>query len=103
MKKMLFPMVLILAISLIIVPMAHADVIDPFDNIDAPPGAFATGFYFNYQHLPEYSPKHGSDIGIHVDVSALAIRPVYFFPKKLFGKLSWGGKCDYSICPCEHG
>jgi len=72
-----------------VLSQAQADVIDPYDNINAPPGANALITYWNYYHLPEFSPKNGDDIDIDVDVSVLAVRPVHFFSKKLAGH-SWG-------------
>ena len=98
MKRLLF-LAWFSAICMFTVSMAHADVLDPYDNINAPPGAFALGTYWNYLHYPEYSIKDGPDIDIGVDATVLAIRPVYFFPEKLFGKMSWGAN---AILPLGH-
>jgi len=89
MKKRFICIFGILAIVLLIFTTTHADILDPYDNIVAPPGTFALGTYLMYQHYPEYSPKDFDDIDIGVDASILALRPIYFAPVQFFGH-SWG-------------
>ncbi len=89
MKKRFLCILGLVAIVLLTFTTTHADILDPYDNIAAPPGTFALGTYLMYQHFPEFSPKDGDDIDIGVDATVLAFRPVYFSPVQFFGH-SWG-------------
>lgn len=87
MKKCLSALIVVLLL-LMSCPLGWADVVDPFDNISAPVGTKVLVNYFGYQHYPEFDLEDGPDIDIDVDVSYLALRPVYF-AGKIFGK-TWG-------------
>lgn len=68
---------------------AHADVLDPFDNMPAPEGTFGLGTYVSYQDFPEYEDEQLGDIDIGAKVSAFLLRPIWFGPK-LGERYSWG-------------
>ncbi len=89
MKKRFLCILGLLATVLLTFTTTRADILDPYDNIAAPPGTFALGAYFMYQHYPEFSTKDDGNFDIGVDVTALALRPVYFSPVQFFGH-SWG-------------
>lgn len=96
MKKCLAGLTVVLVL-LMACPAGWADVMDPFDNISAPPGAFALVNYFGYQHYPEFELEDGTEFDIGVDAAYLAIRPVYF-AGKVFG-MTWGVN---AIVPLVH-
>lgn len=75
--------------ALLMCSTAWADVLDPFDNAPAPPGAAGLGLYISYQDLPEYEDENAGTIDIGVKAPALIFRPIWFGPK-IAGKLSWG-------------
>lgn len=87
MKKCMTGLSIVLVL-LFACPVGWADVMDPYDNISAPAGAFGLLSYTGYQHLPEFELKDGTEIDIGVDVIYEAIRPVYFAGK--VGGMTWG-------------
>jgi hypothetical protein len=98
MKRMFF-VLFALALFLVAAPGAKADVLDIFDNAAAPPGTFVLLGYFGFQHYPEVDVD-GTTVNIpKLNISYAALRPIYYFPKKLFGKMTWG--CNL-ILPFSH-
>ena len=79
---------MVLVAAMLLVSPAQADVLDPFDNMAAPPGTTALGVYFSYQTLPDYETADGS-IDIGAEAAALLLRPLWFGPK-IAGKMTWG-------------
>lgn len=87
-KTGLLALALVLVAALFLCPVAKADVLDPFDNMSAPPGTFGLGVYLSYQNLPDYETG-GDTFDIGVDAWAMLLRPIWFGPK-IAGKMSWG-------------
>jgi hypothetical protein len=81
----------------LLISIAQADVLDPYHNINAPPGALAVVSYLNYEDLPKAVSKGGDETTINLRASALLIRPIYFFPEKLADKFSWGANAIFSF------
>jgi len=97
MKRILF-VAFALAFVFAMSPGARADVFDMYDNIVAPPNTFALLTYFGYQHYAEIDVD-GDTVDIpKLDIAYTALRPIYFFPKKLFGH-SWGFN---AVIPISH-
>lgn len=78
--------------------IGSADVIDPMDNISAPPGTLALVTYFGHQHFPDITDKDGNEASFGLDASSLVIRPVYFIGK-IADTLSYGVN---AIIPLVH-
>jgi hypothetical protein len=97
MKKFLLTVFVALAV-LSFSAIGSADVIDPYDNISAPPGTFVLVTYFNQIHYPDYYDNNGDDYDFGLDQSMMLLRPVYF-AGKIAGKLSYGVN---AIIPVAH-
>jgi len=74
-------------VMLLAVP-ASADLLDPFDNMSAPPGTFFLAGYFSYMDLPDYE-SDGQTVTTDFKAWNFILRPVWFGPK-IAGKMSWG-------------
>lgn len=84
--------VLAICVSLAILSFAtfgSADVIDPYDNISAPPGTFALVTYTGHAHFPDIADNNGHESDFGLEASSLVLRPVYF-AGKIADKLSYG-------------
>lgn len=93
--------VLAICVSLAILSFATfglADVIDPYDNISAPPGTFVLVTYFMQVHYPDFADNNGDDFDFGLDQSVMLLRPVYF-AGKIADKLSYGVN---AIIPIAH-
>lgn len=97
MKKLLWTVFVALAFFSV-ASIGSADVIDPYDNISAPPGTFVLVTYFNQIHYPDYVDNHGDDYDFGFDQSVMLLRPVYFVGK-IADKLSYGLN---AIIPIAH-
>lgn len=75
-----------------------ADVVDPMDNMSAPPGSFALVTYFNQLHYPEITDKDGHESDFGLDLSVMVLRPVYFIGK-IADSMSYGVN---AIIPVVH-
>jgi len=85
-------------VMLFFATVGSADVIDPMDNISAPPGTFVLVSYFNQLHYPDITDKDGNESNFGLDLSLLVLRPVYFIGK-IADTLSYGVN---AIIPVGH-
>jgi hypothetical protein len=78
--------------------LSQADVIDPFDNMAAPPGTFGLVNYFGHLDLPEIADNDGDTVDFDYDQSYWVLRPVYY-AGKIADKMTWGVN---AIIPVGH-
>lgn len=97
MKRVLLVIGLICA-CLTVASLATADVIDPLDNMAAPPGTFAMVTYFGHLSLPDIADSDGDTTDFGYDQSYAVLRPVYF-AGKIADTLSYGVN---AILPVAH-
>lgn len=88
MKKSVLAICVSLAF-LFLATSSPADVVDPLDNISAPPGTFVLVSYFGQVHFPDLADKDGHESDFGLDQSYMALRPVYF-AGKIADQLSYG-------------
>lgn len=69
--------------------IGFANIIDPFDNMAAPPGTFALVSYFGQDHFPDYADNNGNETDLGLDASYMVLRPVYF-AGKIADKFTYG-------------
>lgn len=97
MKKRLLTIFVALAV-LSFSAIGSADVIDPYDNISAPPGTTVLVTYFGQIHWPDFADNKGHESDLGMDQSYMVLRPVYF-AGKIADKLSYGVN---AIIPVAH-
>lgn len=95
MKKNLirvFAVLMILSFSAV----GSADVLDPFDNMSAPPGTFALLTYTGILHFPDIADNNGDEFDLGMDLSYFLLRPVYV-AGKIADKMTWGFNAIFPV------
>jgi hypothetical protein len=75
-----------------------ADVLDPLDNMSAPPGTFVFLTYTGQAHFPEATDNNGDDYRLGLDQSFLLLRPLYVIGK-IADKMTYGVN---AVIPIAH-
>jgi hypothetical protein len=78
--------------------IGFGDVVDPFDNMAAPPGTLAVVSYFGQVHYPDFADNNGHETDFGMDLSYMAIRTVYF-AGKIADSMSYGVN---AVLPLTH-
>jgi hypothetical protein len=97
MKRSLW-MVLVTLAVLSFSTAGFADVLDPLDNMSAPPGTFVFLTYTGQAHFPDYADNNGDDIEFDLDQSFLLLRPLYVIGK-IADKFTYGVN---AVIPIAH-
>lgn len=78
--------------------VGFADVLDPLDNMPAPPGTFVFLTYTGQAHFPDYADNNGDDYKLGIDQSFLLLRPLYVIGK-IADKMTYGVN---AVIPITH-
>jgi hypothetical protein len=97
MKKRLLTVIVALAV-LSFSAVGFADVLDPLDNMSAPPGTFVFLTYAGQAHFPEVTDHNGDDYKFGYDQSFLLLRPLYV-AGKIADKMTYGFN---AVIPIAH-
>jgi len=78
--------------------VGFGDVLDPLDNMSAPPGTFVFLTYAGQAHFPDYADNNGDDLKFGYDQSFLLLRPLYVIGK-IADKMTYGVN---AVIPIAH-
>lgn len=76
--------------------IGSADVLDPLDNMSAPPGTFVFLTYTGIAHFPDWADNNGDDYKLGLEQSFLLLRPLYVIGK-IADKMTYGVNAVFPI------